>query len=119
MERSEGDRARRESRSCFQKKDPSARMSLRLNGERGIRTPDTGLTPYNGLANRRLQPLGHLSGSADDHFIALRWADKRLFGNSTDAGRREEFQGFFDDIEGRTGAAEFAGVVFEMGKPSE
>jgi hypothetical protein len=32
------------------------------NGETGIRTPDTGLTPYNGLANRRLQPLGHLSG---------------------------------------------------------
>ena len=31
------------------------------SGETGIRTPDTGLTPYNGLANRRLQPLGHLS----------------------------------------------------------
>jgi hypothetical protein len=31
------------------------------SGERGIRTLDTGLTPYNGLANRRLQPLGHLS----------------------------------------------------------
>ncbi len=30
-------------------------------GERGIRTPGTGLGPYNGLANRRLQPLGHLS----------------------------------------------------------
>src|SRR5438067_445499 len=65
MERSEGDRARRESRSCFQKKDPSARMSLRLNGERGIRTLDTGLTPYNGLANRRLQPLGHLSNNEE------------------------------------------------------
>ena len=34
----------------------------RNNGETGIRTPDTGLSPYNGLANRRLQPLGHLSG---------------------------------------------------------
>jgi hypothetical protein len=32
------------------------------SGETGIRTPDTDLTPYNGLANRRLQPLGHLSG---------------------------------------------------------
>jgi hypothetical protein len=32
-------------------------------GEKGIRTPDTGLNPYNGLANRRLQPLGHLSAS--------------------------------------------------------
>ena len=30
-------------------------------GERGIRTLDTGISPYNGLANRRLQPLGHLS----------------------------------------------------------
>lgn len=32
------------------------------SGEGGIRTPDTDLNPYNGLANRRLQPLGHLSG---------------------------------------------------------
>src|SRR5690348_7933753 len=32
-------------------------------GERGIRTPDRGFSPYNGLANRRLQPLGHLSSS--------------------------------------------------------
>ena len=30
-------------------------------GEEGIRTLDTGFSPYNGLANRRLQPLGHLS----------------------------------------------------------
>jgi hypothetical protein len=38
-------------------------LQLRLNGgEGGIRTPDTGVSPYNGLANRRLQPLGHLSG---------------------------------------------------------
>src|SRR5206468_12118625 len=32
-----------------------------LHGEGGIRTPDRGISPYNGLANRRLQPLGHLS----------------------------------------------------------
>ena len=31
-------------------------------GEGGIRTLGTGVSPYNGLANRRLQPLGHLSG---------------------------------------------------------
>src|ERR1700747_3335866 len=31
-------------------------------GEGGIRTPGTGFSQYNGLANRRLQPLGHLSG---------------------------------------------------------
>ena len=30
-------------------------------GEGEIRTPDTGFSPYNGLANRRLRPLGHLS----------------------------------------------------------
>ena len=30
-------------------------------GDGGIRTPDRGLGPYNGLANRRLQPLGHVS----------------------------------------------------------
>src|SRR6266550_8105411 len=28
-------------------------------GAGGIRTLDTALQPYNGLANRRLQPLGH------------------------------------------------------------
>jgi hypothetical protein len=33
----------------------------RTGGEGGIRTPDRGVSPYNGLANRRLQPLGHLS----------------------------------------------------------
>jgi hypothetical protein len=32
-----------------------------FGGEGGIRTPGTGFGPYNGLANRRLQPLGHLS----------------------------------------------------------
>ena len=31
-------------------------------GEGGIRTRGTSLTPYNGLANRRFQPLSHLSG---------------------------------------------------------
>ena len=31
----------------------------------GIRTLDRALQPYNGLANRRLQPLGHSSMRAD------------------------------------------------------
>ena len=31
----------------------------------GIRTLDTALRPYNGLANRRLQPLGHVSGGGN------------------------------------------------------
>ena len=30
-------------------------------GEGGIRTPGTGVYPYDGLANRCLKPLGHLS----------------------------------------------------------
>jgi hypothetical protein len=36
-------------------------LKITESGERGIRTPGTGISPYNGLANRRLQPLGHLS----------------------------------------------------------
>ena len=31
------------------------------NGEGGIRTPGRGVNPYDGLANRCLKPLGHLS----------------------------------------------------------
>jgi hypothetical protein len=34
-------------------------------GDGGIRTLDRALQPYNGLANRRLQPLGHVSGRAE------------------------------------------------------
>ena len=36
-----------------------------IGGDGGIRTLDRALQPYNGLANRRLQPLGHISGRAD------------------------------------------------------
>jgi hypothetical protein len=35
--------------------------SEEFGGEAGIRTLGTGFSPYNGLANRRLQPLGHLT----------------------------------------------------------
>ena len=34
-----------------------------IGGEAGIRTLGRALRPYNGLANRRLQPLGHLTAS--------------------------------------------------------
>src|ERR1700674_2522569 len=38
-------------------------LLLRLaGGEAGIRTLGTGVSPYNGLANRRIRPLCHLSG---------------------------------------------------------
>jgi hypothetical protein len=33
----------------------------KVGGEAGIRTLGRALRPYNGLANRRLQPLGHLT----------------------------------------------------------
>jgi hypothetical protein len=33
--------------------------------------PRYGFRPYNGLANRRLQPLGHLSGREKHLFVAL------------------------------------------------
>jgi hypothetical protein len=36
-----------------------------IGGDGGIRTLDRALQPYNGLANRRLQPLGHVSTPAD------------------------------------------------------
>ena len=36
-----------------------------FGGDGGIRTLDRALQPYNGLANRRLQPLGHVSTPAD------------------------------------------------------
>ena len=37
----------------------------KTGGDGGIRTLDRALQPYNGLANRRLQPLGHISSRAD------------------------------------------------------
>src|SRR4026208_596643 len=84
------------------------------SGETGIRTPDTGLTPYNGLANRRLQPLGHLSGESMGHFSLTAGADSGLFGaprpgdsaGTSDASRPHEFQRLFDHIECRARPAE-------------
>src|SRR5205814_4130806 len=61
----------------------SVAMKTRLDGgsltggEAGIRTLDTAFRPYNGLANRRLQPLGHLTarlqvyGTKDTYVAAL------------------------------------------------
>ncbi len=54
----------------------TSRPSLE-SGEGGIRTPDTGLNPYNGLANRRLQPLGHLSGEVPSYPVRSRHAPPR------------------------------------------
>ena len=41
-------------------------MVLNYGGERGIRTLDTGLSPYASLAGKCLRPLGQLSGSANN-----------------------------------------------------
>ena len=44
--------------------DEAGRQSgsqLQFGGVGGIRTLGTAFQPYNGLANRRLQPLGHHS----------------------------------------------------------
>src|SRR3984885_10561715 len=41
------------------------KQNCRIGGAGGIRTLDRALQPYNGLANRRLQPLGHSSVRAD------------------------------------------------------
>jgi hypothetical protein len=41
-----------------------------VGGDGGIRTLDRPLQAYNGLANRRLQPLGHISNGADMHDAA-------------------------------------------------
>ena len=43
-----------------------------LGGDGGIRTLDRALQPYNGLANRRLQPLGHVSRSSARRAYARR-----------------------------------------------
>ena len=58
------DKARRDARRDGA---PVAAPGSASCGEGGIRTLDTAFGPYNGLANRRLRPLGHLSKiRADD-----------------------------------------------------
>ena len=47
-----------ESKTCC----ASVHCDSSSNGEGGIRTLDTGVHPYDGLANRWFQPLTHLSG---------------------------------------------------------
>ncbi len=46
-------------------------------GEAGIRTLGTGLSPYNGLANRRFRPLSHLT--ADGKYTARKYLLNRVF----------------------------------------
>jgi hypothetical protein len=53
---------------------------LKDGGDGGIRTLDRPLQAYNGLANRRLQPLGHISSQADMPEVAA--TRKRQLGHS-------------------------------------
>ena len=74
-------------------RDPRCARSMRRrrageraekSGEGGIRTRGTGNNPYDGLANRCLQPLGHLSGNSNSSRIIR---DLRARGNERAAGR--------------------------------
>ena len=57
-------RRRLKARSGAQAHDFAWRFWNRNSGgDGGIRTLDRALQPYNGLANRRLQPLGHISAT--------------------------------------------------------
>jgi hypothetical protein len=49
----------------------------RTGGEAGIRTLGTGVSPYNGLANRRIRPLCHLSGGAELQFTMALQVDRQ------------------------------------------
>src|ERR1051326_8327493 len=55
--------------ACWTALDKFGRLG---GGAGGIRTLDTALGPYNGLANRRLQPLGHSSMSRQTRGMPVR-----------------------------------------------
>src|SRR3984893_12128134 len=52
--------------------DVSGPDKLSKRGAGGIRPLDRALQPYNGLANRRLQPLGHVSVHAENGALWMR-----------------------------------------------
>src|SRR4051794_7559124 len=79
-------------------------------GAGGIRTLDRALQPYNGLANRRLQPLGHSSLEADmpdagatrkrqfrcreaNKIVKSVWLDIGFAADAARAARRSKFHG--------------------------
>ena len=61
-------------------------------GDGGIRTLDRALQPYNGLANRRLQPLGHVSalGNRDVlstvHYVPRDMPEQGRYGKASATG---------------------------------
>src|SRR6266478_2434810 len=56
---------------------PEGKRRRETCGEGGIRTLDTDFGPYNGLANRRLRPLGHLSRMRRPSSTVLSPTDKQ------------------------------------------
>ena len=60
-----GDNLRMRSVTLARQPKPASVASVlaKVGGEAGIRTLGTTLRSYNGLANRRLQPLGHLTAT--------------------------------------------------------
>src|SRR5205823_10807563 len=57
-------------------------------GEGGIRTLGTGVSPYNGLANRRIRPLCHLSDLGGQHFDC-RWKSGAVQSSGGDSGEHK------------------------------
>ena len=60
------------------------------NGDGGIRTLDTGLSPYDGLANRCLQPLGHVSSARSAQKEKDAWGGTVCKGRETTERKRRE-----------------------------
>src|SRR5271170_1883362 len=82
-------------------------------GEGGIRTPDTGVSPYNGLANRRLQPLGHLSGDFQQFNMPAPGSSAALIQSvrcrhAVPGSRRKRLTHFLDGCRKRIPAASLA-----------
>ncbi len=72
----------------FQRNAGEVRVPFRLRGgEGGIRTLDTGVSPYNGLANRRIRPLCHLSAALSHVLHRTRATVFRLEGVRSASGR--------------------------------
>jgi hypothetical protein len=63
-------------------------MKQHSGGAGGIRTLDRALQPYNGLANRRLQPLGHSSIVTNQALsLSVRWLKPQFATGLPPAGR--------------------------------
>jgi hypothetical protein len=76
-------------------------------GEEGIRTLGTAFRPYNGLANRRLQPLGHLTADVQVYEI------QALTRSAHDAGNDSETGALVAQVPGHEFFAALRAVVSE------